>query len=287
MTVELQTSIVATGLGFLEAPRWHEGRLFASDIALQQVIAIDVTAREPTVEVILQLDDRPSGLGWMPDGSMLIVAMGSRRLLRLRNGTVSVHADLAAVVPADLNDMVVDKAGRAYVTNFGYDPEISEARPTGIVIVEPDGRHTMTPAELFRPNGCAITDDGRTFIVAETRVHRLTAFTRADDGTLSNPREFAVTPSPSWADGICLDADGAVWVGDPKGRQVTRVLKGGTVTHRVPLAPRQGIACALGGHDRKTLYCSTCIIKPWDVLARERDARIESVRVDVPGCGLP
>ncbi|MGE0384319.1 MAG: SMP-30/gluconolactonase/LRE family protein [Gammaproteobacteria bacterium] len=289
MIAEPQPRIAATGFGFIESPRWHDGRLFASDIALRQVIAIDFSGGAPRVEVVARLDDQPSGLGWMPDGSMLVVAMRTRRLLRVRGGEVSVHADFSGAVTADINDMVVDADGRAYVTNFGYEADAGEAAPTatGILIVEPDGRFRMTPAELYRPNGCVITPDGRTFIVAETRLHRLTAYARAADGELSDRRAFAVTPSPSWADGICLDAEGAVWIGDPKGRQITRVRAGGEITHRIPLAPRQGIACALGGPARRTLYYSSVVIKPWDVLARERDCRIEAVEVDVPGAGWP
>jgi sugar lactone lactonase YvrE len=284
-----QPRLIVDRLGFAEGLRWHAGRLWASDIALRQVIAIDVASQPAKLEVALKLDDQPSGLGWMPDGSMLVIAMRTRKLLRVRNSAVSVHADLSPLVKADLNDMVVDAAGRAYVTNFGYDAEKGDAEAaTGILIVEPDGSATMTPAELMRPNGCAITADGRTFVVAETRVHRLSAYARAGDGTLSKHRAFGTAPEKTWADGICLDAEGAAWIGDPIGRQMLRMRDGGEIAERISCAPLQPVACALGGPQRRTLFFASSRLTPdWDAAARDRHGRIEAIEVPVPGAGWP
>jgi sugar lactone lactonase YvrE len=280
--------LIADKLGFVEGLRWYDGRLWGSDIALQQVIAIDVSRTPAKVEVMLELDDQPSGLGWMPDGSLLVVAMRTREVLRFLGGEVSVHVDLKGLVNDDLNDMVVDADGRAYVTNFGYNAEKHEApAPTGIVIIEPDGRARMTPSELMRPNGCGISADGKTFVVAETREHRLSAYTRATDGSLSQRRAFGTAPEKTWADGICLDAEGAAWIGDPIGRQMLRMRDGGEITERIDCAPLQPVTCALGGAQRRTLYYASSRIRPWDTAALERNGRIEALEVAVPGAGWP
>jgi sugar lactone lactonase YvrE len=272
------------GLTFTEAPRWHDGRLWFSDFYTQRVIAVDPDGR---AETMLEVPQRPSGLGWMPDGSLLVVSMLDRRLLRVENGSTRVHADLSAVATGPCNDMVVDASGRAYVGNFGYDRHKGEPpRTTCLARVDPDGRVTRAAEDLFFPNGTVITPDGRTMIVAETQGHRLTAFDVAPDGTLGNRRVWAPLDDAVFPDGICLDAEGAIWVSDARGLALLRVREGGKIDGTVSTGIRYAFACMLGGADRQTLFvCTSTGSGP--AMAEKRDGAIETVRVDVPGAGLP
>jgi sugar lactone lactonase YvrE len=271
------------GLCFGEGPRWHEGRLWFSDFYVHQVRAVDESGK---AETIVEVPGRPSGLGWRPDGTMLIVSMTDRRLMRFANGKLSVEAELKPLATGHCNDMVVDAQGRAYVGNFGYDRHAGEpACTTCLVRVDPDGAVHKAADGLLFPNGTVITPDGRTMIVGETFAHCLTAFAVAADGTLSNRRLWAEIDG-CYPDGICLDAEGAIWVSDPFGRRVLRVLEGGKITHSIDLGPRGAYACMLGGTDRRTLYVVTNSASGPSVADR-RDGRIEVARVDVPGTGLP
>jgi sugar lactone lactonase YvrE len=271
------------GLCFGEGPRWHEGRLWFSDFYVHQVRAVDESGK---AETIVEVPGRPSGLGWRPDGTMLIVSMTDRRLMRFSGGKLSIEAELKPLAAGHCNDMVVDAQGRAYVGNFGYDRHAGEAQCTTCLIrVDPDRSVHKAAEELLFPNGTVITPDGRTMIVGETFAHRLTAFDVAADGTLSNRRLWAAIDG-CYPDGICLDAEGAIWVSDPFGRRVLRVLEGGRITHSVDLSPRGAYACMLGGQDRRTLYVVTNSASGPSVVDR-RDGRIEVARVDVPGAGLP
>jgi sugar lactone lactonase YvrE len=268
------------GLGFLEGPRWHEGRLWFSDFVSRKVHTVDA---DGTLSDVVELDDVPSGLGWLPDGRLLIVSMGDRRLLRLENGAPVVHADLSEHAPFHCNDMVVDAQGRAYVGQFGFDYENgAPPQPTVLMLAEPDGNVRVVADELMFPNGTVITPDGRTLIVAESFAARLTAFDIAGDGSLSGRRVFAQLSDGRVPDGICLDADGAIWVASPTSREVVRVLDGGEITDRVPTGDVPAIACMLGGDDRRTLYVLSA------TLEREPGrGAIGTVRVDAPGDGLP
>jgi len=271
------------GLSFGEGPRWHDGRLWYSDFYVHQVRRVDEAGR---AETVVEVAGRPSGLGWRPDGTLLIVSMTDRRLMRFAGGTLSVEAELSAFAPAPCNDMVVDGQGRAYVGNFGYDRHAGEQpRTTCLIRVDPDRSVHKAAAGLMFPNGTVITPDGRTMIVGETFAHRLTAFDVAADGTLGNARLWAAIDG-CYPDGICLDAEGAIWVSDPFGRRVLRVLEGGRITHSVDLAPRGAYACMPGGQDRRTLYVVTNSGSGPSV-ADKRDGRIETMRVDVPGAGWP
>jgi sugar lactone lactonase YvrE len=203
--------VVVDGLTFAEAPRWRDGALYFSDFYSHRVLRVDIGGY---VDVVVELPERPSGLGWRPDGTLLIVAMDSRRLMRLDGDKASPVADLSAIATGPCNDMVVDGKGRAYVGNFGFDRHRGEPeRTTCIARVDPDGRVTRAAEDLLFPNGTVITPDGRTLIVAETFAHRLSAFDVAADGALSNRRVFAQVDG-CFPDGICLDAEGAVWVAD-------------------------------------------------------------------------
>ncbi|WP_422001929.1 SMP-30/gluconolactonase/LRE family protein [Reyranella sp.] len=270
------------GLGFGEGPRWRDGRLWFSDFRFRHVRTVDETGR---TEIVVEMQDAPSGLGWRPDGTMLIVSMAERRLMRFAGGALSVEAELGALAGGKCNDMAVDASGRAYVGNFGYDFEArAEPRTTCLIRVDPDGSVHRAADGLMFPNGTAITPDGATLVVAETFGHRLTAFDVAADGSLSNRRTWAALEGCS-PDGICLDAEGAIWVADPRGRRVLRVREGGEITHSADLAPRGAYACMLGGADRRTLFVVTNSVG--GTANAEPVGRIETVRVDVPGAGLP
>jgi sugar lactone lactonase YvrE len=271
------------GLGFPEGPRWRDGSLWISDIAAREVLRFDgagnVVERLPT-------PGRPSGLGWLPDGRLLVVVMEERAVLRRDGDGWRTHADLSQLTSAPVNDMVVSAAGDAYVTGLGY-VDGEERRPTRVILVRPDGSAEPQAGDLWRPNGCVITPDGERFVVAEARVHRLTGFRIDADGSLRDPQEFALLPSGTWADGICLDAEGAIWVGDPKGRACRRVASDGTVVAEIDTSPVPCIACTLGGDDGRTLFLLLCDLGDFDELAGLRGGRIETVRVDVPGAGSP
>jgi sugar lactone lactonase YvrE len=277
-------STLLDGLTFPEAPRWHDGRLWFSDFYTQRVVAVDPAGR---AETMLEVPQRPSGLGWTPDGALLVVSMLDRRLLRVEKGQTRVLADLSAVATGPCNDMVVDAQGRAYVGNFGYDRHKGEPpRTTCLARVDPDGRVTRAAEDLFFPNGTVITPDGRTMIVGETQGHRLTAFDVAADGRLDNRRVWASLDQNVFPDGICLDAEGAIWVSDARGFDLLRVREGGKIDGTVSTGARYAFACMLGGADRRTLFaCTSTGSGP--AMADKRDGAIETARVDVPGAGLP
>jgi sugar lactone lactonase YvrE len=277
-------STIATGFGFPEAPRWHDDRLWVSDMAAHE---ISVLIADGTIDRRISTPFQPSGLGWMPDGTLLVVAMHDRKVMSEHNGTFEVHADLTGMLRADANDMVVAADGTAYVTNFGYDPASEEPQTTDIIRIQPNGQTDVQLGPLFRPNGIAVTPDGTTLIVAETRVHRLTAFEIGADGTLTDQRVLGALPSGTWADGICLDEAGGIWVGDPKGKTCQRVGPDGLVTDVIDTSPMACIACALGGTDRRTLFLALSAIGDFAEQAVTRPGRIDALRTDIAGAGLP
>ena len=271
------------GLSFGEGPRWHGGKLWFSDFYVHQVRTVDEAGR---AETIVEVAGRPSGLGWRPDGTLLIVSMTDQRLMRFAGGKLTVEAELGGLANGHCNDMVVDGQGRAYVGNFGFDRHAGEApRTTCLIRVDPDGSVHKAADDLMFPNGTVITPDGRTLIVGETFANRLSAYDVAADGALSNRRTWAAIDG-CYPDGICLDAEGAIWVADPLGQRVLRILEGGRVTHSLDLAPRGAYACMLGGADRRTLFVVTNK-GSGPASADKRNGRIETMRVDVPGVGWP
>ena len=275
--------VIVDGLTFPEAPRWHDGRLWFSDFYSHRVLSVDVAGY---VDVVVEVPQRPSGLGWTPEGALLVVSMLDRRLLRVDDGKAREVADLSALATGPCNDMVVDGKGRAYVGNFGFDRHRGEPpRTTCLVRVDPDGRVLRAADDLSFPNGTVITPDGATLIVAETLAHRLTAFDIAPDGSLSSRRVFAQLDG-CFPDGICLDAEGAVWVADARNPRVLRVLDGGRIERTVSTGDRPAFACMLGGDDRQTLFVCTCTASG-PAMADKQDGRIEAVKVDVPGAGRP
>lgn len=271
-------------LTFAEGPRWRDGRLWFSDFYAFEVIAVDI---EGNRETICTVPEQPSGLGWTPDETLLIVSMRDQKLLRLVDGKLEEHADLSAHANYWCNDMVVDAQGGAYVGNFGFNRHAGEEpRGTTLVRVTPEGAASVAADDLWFPNGTVITPDGKTLVVGETRAARLTAFDVAGDGSLSNRRVFAETED-LYPDGICLDAEGAIWVTDPRAKEILRFDAGGAITERIKLEGGYGpYACMLGGEDRKTLFVCTNLDSGPEIAAG-RTGRIEITRVDVPGAGLP
>jgi sugar lactone lactonase YvrE len=276
--------VLLDGLCFPEGPRWHQERLWFSDMHAHKVLALDVSG---AVEVMAQVPNQPSGLGWLPDGRLLVVSMTDRRLLRQEPGGHLVeHADLSALAPFHCNDMVVAADGTAYVGNFGFDLHAGEPpRATTLLMVTPDGRASVAADELRFPNGMVITPDGGTLIVGESFGARLTAFDRSADGRLTNRRVWAALEG-AVPDGIALDAEGGIWVASPVGSQVLRVCEGGEVSHRIAVET-QAFACMLGGPARRTLFILTAEHSDPVRAAASRSGRIETVAVDYPGAGWP
>jgi sugar lactone lactonase YvrE len=275
--------VLVDGLTFPEAPRWRDGKLWFSDFYSHRVLTVDLTGH---LETVVEVSQRPSGLGWRPDGTLLIVSMLDRRLLRLDGDKLRVVADLSTLATGPCNDMVVDAVGRAYVGNFGFDRHRGEPPRTACLArVDPDGRVTRAAEDLDFPNGTVITPDGRTLIVAETLAHRLTAFDVAADGALSGRRQLAALDG-CFPDGICLDADGAVWVADARSPRLVRVGADGRVLRTLATGQNGAFACMLGGPDRRTLFVLTNT-GSGPAMADKTDGRIETYRVDVPGAGLP
>jgi sugar lactone lactonase YvrE len=248
------------------------------------VVAVDEHGKR---ETIVELPGSPSGLGWLPDGRLLVVSMEDRRVLRLENGRLTEHADLSALAPFHLNDMVVDARGRAYVGNFGFDLH-GGAKPcrTCLILVPPDGAPRVVAEELGFPNGSVVTPDGTTLIVAESFGKVLTAFDIQDDGSLANRRTWAQLDFNP--DGIALDAEGCMWCANPIAPGgFLRVAPGGEVVQRIDLPDRGGFACALGGADRRTLFLLEALEPSPHENPQRGNGRIRHVRVDVPGAGIP
>lgn len=275
--------IVVGGLAFAEAPRWRNGKLWFSDFYTHQVSSVDADGH---VVAVLDVPGQPSGLGWLPDGRLLVVSMTDRRLLRHDPGGLVSVADLSEYAPGHCNDMIVDRHGRAYIGNFGFDL-IGKAsvQPTVLLLVTQDGQVRVVANDLLFPNGCVITPDGSTLIVAETFGKRLTAFCIAADGSLSDRRIWAELGDAA-PDGICLDAEGAIWVASPPTHEFLRVREGGNITDRISV-DNQAIACALGGPDRRTLYMVTGRVDSEQKSLAARIGRIEAIQVEVPGAVLP
>ena len=276
--------LLADGFIFLEGPRWHDGKLWVSDMFAEKVLTVDA---QGNTELVATVPQRPSGLGFLPDGRLLIVSMHDKKLLRQDPNGLAEVADVSALVQGDINDMVVDAQGRSYIGSFGYDlMGGEEAKPANIVMVTPDGQTRVVADGLGFPNGSVISPDGSTFIVAETFANCLTAFSIADDGSLSDRRVFAQLGEAT-PDGICLDAEGAVWVSSFGGGEFIRVKDGGEVTHRIPVPDKRAVACMLGGEGRQTLFMLTAATTIEELAQGKSKAAIETVQVEVPGAGLP
>ena len=275
--------VLLDGLMFTEGPRWHDGKLFFSDMHAHKVLSVDLEGKAQT---IVEVPTWPSGLGWLPDGRMLIVSMTDRKVLRLDPDGLKTHADLGALASFYCNDMVVDGKGRAYVGNFGYDL-LSGApqKPAELILVNPDGSARVAADGFDFPNGTVISPDGKTLVVGESMGHRLTAFDIQSDGSLTNRRLFADL-GEGVPDGIALDAEGAIWVASPMSKELLRVRDGGAVAERIAF-DTMPIACALGGPERRTLFMLTSDSLDPDECRAKKTSKIWIKEVAVAGAGWP
>jgi sugar lactone lactonase YvrE len=289
---------VLDGLAFPEGPRWRDGRLWFSDMHAHEVIAMTPDGKRETV---FSHSGPVSGLGWLPDGRMLVVSMVDMALLRIEaDGRAVVHGDLSAIATGRCNDMVVDASGRAYVGNFGFDLMSGGDNASGTLLrVDPDGTITPVAEEMWFANGSVITDDG-VLLVDETFGNRVSAFDISPDGALANRRNWATFGDLPGArpiadalssvvvapDGCALDAEGALWIADGLNGRAIRVREGGEIVDEV--SPGTGVfACGLGGPDGRTLYL--CAAPDFDERARSaaREAQLLSTQVQTPHAGLP
>ena len=272
--------LLTDDLVFAEGPRWRGGVLWFSDMHGESVWTVDLSGNR--TKVVDLPDRRPSGLGFLPNGDLLIVSMLEAEILRWDGADLSTHADLTSFFAKGCNDMVVDEHGRAYVGSF---PSV-ETPAGSIVAVEPDGSARVVADEMVIPNGSVIAPGGTTLIVAESLGRRLTAFDIERNGDLTNRRVYADCPDRG-PDGICLDEEGGVWTAMPLAREFQRILPGGQVAESVQVEDRMAIACALGGEDRKTLFLLTALDHAPAALVGTRQAQIHTMTVAVPGAGIP
>lgn len=258
---------LADGFSYLEGPRWRNGKLYVSDFYTHQVLAIDESGK---VERIATVPEQPSGLGWLPDGRLLVVSMRDRRVLRQEeDGSLTEHADLSDLTAWHLNDMIVDETGRAYVGSFGFDlMSGAPVQTANIVLIQPDGSAEVAAENLAFPNGMELLDDGSTLVVSESFGNRLSSFSVGSSGELSARQDWAsFGPAPTSEDitevlesvsavpdGLCKDEDNTVWVADAIGQRVVRLAQGGEIVDEVSTGDLNVFACALGGSDGRTLF---------------------------------
>lgn len=280
----MQTQVFVSGLAFGEGPRWHEDELWLSDMHAHQVLRVS-TAGE--VNAVVEVEQAPSGLGWLPGGDLLIVSMTDRRILRWDGNTLAQHCDLSDLTRYHINDMVVDSTGRAYVGNFGFDLHGGATpAPAELICVEPGGSARIVAEDLMFPNGTVITPDGSTLIVAESFASRLTAFDISANGDLTNRRIWAELPDSAVPDGICLDAGGGIWSASPTTSNCIRQTEGGEVTHQLQL-DQGAFACMLGGPDGDTLYVLSAPASDPEQCIALKGGRIDSCTAPYPRAGYP
>jgi sugar lactone lactonase YvrE len=277
--------LLVDGIDFAEGPRWHDGRLWYSDFHQRAIYSVGADG-DRRVEYG-DLADRPSGLGWMPDGSLLVVFMTQRKLMRSAgDGALVEHADLSAIATWHCNDMVVDAHGNAYVGNFGFDlEEQASFEMANLVLVRADGSVELAADEMRFPNGSVITPDGSTLIVGQSFGGNYIAFTIGDDATLSDRREWAAIEGTA-PDGCALDSAGGIWFSDALGAQVVRVEEGGAVTDRIA-TPAPTFACMLGGDDGRTLFALCAPGSHPDGVAGKGLGAIYTTGVEHPHAGRP
>jgi sugar lactone lactonase YvrE len=273
-----------TGLVFPESPRWHEDRLWFSDWGAHDVIAVDLAG---TSEVMVSVPSFPMCIDFLPDGRLLIVSANEGRLLRRElDGTLVTHADLTGLADHPWNDIVVDGRGNAYVNNIGFDFPGGEFTPGIVAMATPDGSVRQVAEGVAFPNGMIVTPDNTTLIVAESYGNTLTAFDIATDGGLSNDRVWAGVEDDH-PDGICLDAENAVWYADVGTKRCRRVREGGEVLQTVQL-DRGCFACMLGGSDGRTLFVTANEWSGTANMAEEsRAGQVVTAGAPAPGAGWP
>jgi sugar lactone lactonase YvrE len=276
--------VLLTGLVLGESPRWHDGRLWFSDWGAQEVIAVDLDGNS---EVIVRVPSFPFCIDWLPDGRLLVVSARDRSLLRRElDGSLVTHADLSGISDKPWNEIVVDGRGNAYLNNIGFDFPAGEVRPGVLAMVTPEGSARQVADGVAFPNGMAVTPDNATLIVAESYASRLSAFDIAADGSLANRRVWADLGG-GVPDGICLDAEGAVWYADVPNKRCGRVREGGEVLQTVEL-DRGCFACMLGGPDGRTLFL---IAAEWPAAASQsggpRTGQVLTVEAPAAHAGRP
>lgn len=277
--ISVEPQLLAEGFRFLEAPKWRQGSLWLSDVFDLKVIELadDGSAIRQTIDI----PHRPAGLGFLVGGDLAIISQADQKLMRWNGSALSVLADLQGHATGFLNDMAIDAQGRIYIGDFGYDYVAGEdPRPTALYRIDPDGTVSRATEAMEFPNGSVIVNGGTTLIVAETWVGRVTAFDLSPDGKLSNRRLFADL-APRQPDGMCADAEGAIWIGSYNTGEFLRLRDGGEITHRVALAGH-GISCTLGGADGRTLFMTAFMGNEADMAAGKRCSAVFSARVEVP-----
>lgn len=292
--------VVVDGFHYLEGPRWHKGALWFVDFYTQGVYRVN---DEGVAEKRVHIEQQPSGLGWLPDGRMLIVSMKDRKVMRLEaNGELVVHADIWQHCAGHANDMVVAPNGDAYVGNFGFDlMGGADYKSAGLVLVKPDGSSQLVAEGLAFANGMVISADQKTLIVNELFGNKISQFTINEDGTLGDKRDFAsfgelgdepnlgvrIGNAKILPDGLALDAEGAVWIADTLNQRAVRIAEGGEILETIDTAPEGVFAVALGGAEGNTLFM--CAAPDWDEAARkaETKGRMLAVRVEVGHAGTP
>ena len=291
---------------FSEGPRWHNNKFWFSDFYQHAVFSVDANG---VLEKIVDIPNQPSGLGWLPNGDMLIVSMHDQKLMRFSDGVLSLHSDLSHLTKFTCNDMVVDNDGHAYIGNFGTTQHNIDVKPTCLIHVTPDGKASIVAENLEFPNGTVITPDGKKLIVGETYAGRLTAFDINSDKTLSNRQTWAKM-MPTWIfyvskvrrflkqvpketnfaprvpDGICLDEGMGIWVASPTTFEVFRIEEGGNVTDIIS-TPQRAYACMLGGESGKTLYISTANDSTPEVAMSQPMGKIYTTEVKFARAGNP
>jgi sugar lactone lactonase YvrE len=276
--------LLMDGIVFGESPRWHEDRLWFADWGARKLIAVDLNGRH---EVIVRVPSFPFSVDWLPDGRLVIVSAEDRRLLRREpNGSLVTHTDLSGLAEHAWNDIVVDGRGNAYIGNIGFDMGAGEFAPGILALAAQDGSARQVADDVAFPNGMAVTPDNSTLILAESYAGRLTAFEIGPDGSLSNRRVWADLGDGA-PDGICLDAEGAVWYGDVPNKRCVHVREGGEILETISL-DRGCFACMLGGPDGRTLFM---VAREWrgpeSMADEELTGQVLTARAPVPGAGWP
>lgn len=287
-----QPRVVLEGLAIGESPRWHNGQLWFCHWMTGEITSISANGT-PTVHARLPVE-LPFSIDWLPDGRLLAAAGPARTLLRddgspAGDGVIdgwATHADLSGLTHAAVNELVVDAHGRAYVNGIGFDMMAGEAPGPGFVaLVDADGTSRRVAEGLAFPNGMAISDDGATLLVAESYGRRITAFAVDEDGSLGPARTWAELGDGT-PDGICLDAEGALWYADVPNRRCRRIREGGDLLETIDL-DRGAFACMLGGDDGRTLFITAA---DWGGITGEgggRTGQVLAVPVAVPHAGRP
>ncbi|MGR8947007.1 MAG: SMP-30/gluconolactonase/LRE family protein [Gammaproteobacteria bacterium] len=283
MSNKLKTTLLADNFVFLEGPRWHKGELWLSDMWDHTIFRM---AEDGSKTPVIKVPNRPSGLGFLPDDTLIVASMADRTIYKVLDGKLELHADLSGTVSADINDTVVDHQGRIYVGNFGYDLFSDEPeKPADLILVDTDGSHRVVAEGLQFPNGMVISQDGKHLIVAETFGHKLSRFDIAGNGDLTNRLTFADLPDYT-PDGICLDVEDHIWISSFMTGDFLRIAPNGSVAEQIKV-DGAAVACQLGGCDGHTLYCLVFAGEIEDITSGKRLARIETATVSAAAAGSP